>query len=416
MASRRKRETHNQGSTVFREGEPGSCAYLIEQGVIEISALKKGEPYRLALLGEGDLFGEMALIDDELRSATATATEPTELVVISRDYFRERVDKADPILNVFMHVILERFRATHQVRLSGDYSFPRHASEAPSWVDADIADDRDQALRDLKLQHELERALEQDELVLHYQPIVDLRLGHVVGFEALMRWQHGQRGLLPPGQFIGFAEKTQVIVPMGLWALSQAPLVLKRFQRTFDEVSPGRPPLYMSVNISSGQLSTLQNVDDILEALTASGIDMRCVKLEITETVLMADPKTAATSLQRLKDVGLTVAIDDFGTGYSSLGYLHRFPLDVVKLDRSFVDSMLRNPASMKIVRSIAHLAKELDLSMIAEGIETEDQFQQLLELGCDCAQGYLFARPKPAAEVDALLRGGTNLVERRDR
>ncbi len=172
----------------------------------------------------------------------------------------------------------------------------------------------------------------------------------------------------------------------------------------------------MSVNISSGQLSTLHNVDGILEALTASGIDMRCVKLEITETVLMADPKAAAISLKKLKDVGLTVAIDDFGTGYSSLGYLHRFPLDVVKLDRSFVDSMLRNPASMKIVRSIAHLAKELELSMIAEGIETEDQFQQLLDLGCDCAQGYLFARPKAAAEVDALLKAGTNLVERRPR
>ncbi|MBW2459617.1 MAG: EAL domain-containing protein [Deltaproteobacteria bacterium] len=414
MGQKKKRETYEPGSTVFREGEPGSCAYLIERGVVEISALKNGEPYRLALLGEGDLFGEMALIDDELRTATATATEPAELVAISRDYFRERCDKADPILNVFLHVILERFRATHQVRLQGDHSFPRMPSEAPSWVDESIVADRDQAVRELKLQHELEQALDQDELLLHYQPIVDLKRGHVVGFEALMRWQHSTRGLVPPGQFIGFAERTNVIVPMGLWALSQAPLVLKRFQHTCDGVSPDGPPLYMSVNVSSGQLSTLKNVDAILEALTGSGIDMRRVKLEITETVLMADPKVAAASLQKLKEVGLTVAIDDFGTGYSSLGYLHRFPLDVVKIDRSFVDSMLRNPASMKIVKSIAHLAHDLELSIIAEGVETEAQFQYLLELGCECAQGYLFARPQSPEEIDAMLRAGTNLVERR--
>jgi len=414
MGRGRKRESHEPGSTVFREGEPGSCAYLIERGVVEISALKNGEPYRLALLGEGDLFGEVALIDDELRTATATATEPTELVVISRDYFQERCDKADPIIHVFLHVILERFRQTHQVRLRGDQSFPRMPSEAPSWVDDEIVADRDRAIRELKLQHELEQALEQDELRLHYQPIVDLQAGHVVGFEALMRCQHGTRGLMPPGQFIGFAERTNVIVPMGLWAMSEAPLVLKRFQHTCDRVCPNGPPLYMSVNVSSGQLSTLKNVDAILEALTASGIDLRRVKLEITETLLMADPKVAAASLQRLKAVGLTVAIDDFGTGYSSLGYLHRFPLDVVKIDRSFVDSMLHNEASMKIVRSIAHLAHDLELSMIAEGVETEDQFQQLLALGVDCAQGYLFARPQAPHEVDAMLREGTNLVARR--
>jgi EAL domain-containing protein (putative c-di-GMP-specific phosphodiesterase class I) len=319
----------------------------------------------------------------------------TEVIVVPRDYFRARVESADPILNVFLRVVLERFRATHEARLHGGSS---------SWPSEDRTSDYDidkrRVLDNLQRQYDLEAALERRELVLHYQPIVDLSNGQPVGFEALLRWQHPTRGLVPPGDFIGFAERSGTIVPIGLWALREAPLVLRRFQHIHRARHPNSPPLYISVNVSGRQLASLKDVDAIIEALSASGIDLPNVNLELTESLLMHDPQQAAASLRRLKQVGVSLAIDDFGTGYSSLGYLHRFPIDHLKIDRSFVHAMLVDAASMKIVRTVANLARELELAMIAEGIETREQLGALRNLGCYYAQGYLFARPQAADDI----------------
>jgi EAL domain-containing protein (putative c-di-GMP-specific phosphodiesterase class I) len=328
-------------------------------------------------------------------------------VVVPREYFRDRVEKADPILNVFLRVVLDRFRATHQARIRGDESLVPADDDRESDYDLD----KRRVLDDLQRQHELERALEQDELVLHYQPIVDLRRGGVVGFEALMRWHHPTRGLVPPGDFIGFAERAGTIVPMGLWALREAPIVLRRFQHIHRQKHPSAAPLFISVNVSGRQLGTLQDVDAIIEALGTSGIDLPNVTLELTETLLMHDPRQAAASLERLRKVGVSLAIDDFGTGYSSLGYLHRFPIDRLKIDRSFVDAMLEDESSMKIVRIVTHLAQELEMKMIAEGIETLDQLGALRDLGCSYAQGYLFARPQPADAIASRLESGDSFI-----
>lgn len=405
-----RQKTFPAGSKIFREGEPGITAFIIERGVVEITVLHSGGELPLARLGKGELLGEMALIDDALRNATATAVEDTDVIVIPREYFRERVDKADPILNVFLRVVLDRFRATHHARIEGEGSVPPPADERVS--DYDI--DKKRVLENLQRQHELEHALDHDELVLHFQPIVDLASGAAVGFEALMRWQHPTRGLVPPGDFIGFAEKAGTIVPIGLWALREAPVVLRRFQDIHRRLHRRAAPLYISVNVSGRQLASLRDVDAIIEALSTSGIDLPNVNLEITETLLMQDPQQAAASLQRLKQVGVSLAIDDFGTGYSSLGYLHRFPIDHLKIDRSFVDAMLVDTNSMKIVRSVANLARELDMSMVAEGIETDQQLGALQDLGCKYAQGYLFARPQPADAIAARLESGAPFVPER--
>jgi EAL domain-containing protein (putative c-di-GMP-specific phosphodiesterase class I) len=397
------RQSFRAGALVFREGEPGDRAFIIERGAVEVTALKQGRPLVLAELGPGELFGEMALIDDELRSATAMTLEPTDVLVVPREYFRERLDRADPILSVFLRVVLDRFRVTHQARLTGEFP-ARPPSIAPDSDDLAFSEERDEAVRELSMRDELERALAGDELTLHYQPVVSLADGRLVGLEALMRWRHPRRGEIPPGEFIRFAEQTGMIMPMGLWAIEQAGGVLRRLQHVWNRVCGELPQPYVSVNVSADELSDLGHVEQLLEALVVSGVGLPNVKLELTETLLMQDPQAAAVALERLRARGVSLAVDDFGTGYSSLSYLHRFPIDTVKLDRSFVDAMLRQPASMKIVRSIVHLSHDLELQLVAEGLETNEQRTVLTELGCDHAQGYLLARPAPVDETVALV------------
>jgi EAL domain-containing protein (putative c-di-GMP-specific phosphodiesterase class I) len=219
-----------------------------------------------------------------------------------------------------------------------------------------------------------------------------------------MRWNHPVRGRVPPAEFIPFAEQTGMIMRMGLWALEEASGVMRRLQHVWRRVAPELPEPYISVNVSASELTLLPHVEQMLDALAVSGVGLPNVKLELTETLLMQDPRAATLALERLRAMGVTIAVDDFGTGYSSLSYLHRFPIDTVKLDRSFVDTMLRHPASMKIVRSIVHLSHDLDLSLVAEGLETAEQRAVLCELGCDHAQGYLFARPAPVTDIVALV------------
>ena len=236
---------YRAGSRIFREGEPGEHAYIIESGRVRITALADGDEVELALLGNGDLFGEVALVDDQLRTATATAVADTQVLVIERHHFDSRMDAADPMINVFLRVILERFRATQAARLKGVSEFPQKRRRRVS----DFSLDRQRTLSDLHLQSELEEAIEQGDLRLHYQPIMDLERLVPVGFEALVRWQHASRGLIPPSEFVPLAERTGLIVPMGLWMVREAPLVLRRFQALYPSES-----LHISVNVSARQL------------------------------------------------------------------------------------------------------------------------------------------------------------------
>ncbi|MBI4700585.1 MAG: EAL domain-containing protein [Deltaproteobacteria bacterium] len=394
------REVFAPGATIFREGEPGEQAYVIESGAVEITALKDGKSVLLSTLRSGDLLGEMALIDRKPRTATARAVERTELVIIRRDYFEERLEQADPLLNLLLRVVLERFRHTRRSWLRGDDpNVPQSGPPADTYSEA-----RTLAISDLKLQLDLENALERGELVLHFQPIVELGDKRTVGYEALLRWQHPQRGLVPPAEFIGFAEETGVIVPIGLWAMQAAHGALRRFRDAAGRAGRGQMPLFVSVNLSARQLTDPAGLDRLCAALAGDEVEAHSVTLEITESLLMREPEQAARSLERLRRLGVGLAIDDFGTGYSSLSYLHRFPLDTLKIDRSFIAAMLQDAGTMKIVRAICGLSHELGLGIVAEGVETPAQLERLRELGCHRAQGYLFARPRPEEEICAAL------------
>jgi EAL domain-containing protein (putative c-di-GMP-specific phosphodiesterase class I) len=251
----------------------------------------------------------------------------------------------------------------------------------------------------MELEADLRSALQRNELELEYQPIIQLDSGKIVGWEALLRWRHPERGLISPAMFIPVAEETGLIVPIGHWVLDTACRQMRRWL----ELS-GAEMLTMSVNVSARQFQEPGLIDDIARVLDSTGVPASCLKLEITETAVMQDAQAAERTLRLLKRLGTQLAIDDFGTGYSSLSYLKRFPVDTLKIDRSFVDGLGSDAQDTAIVRSVVALAQTLELSVTAEGIETPGQQAQLRLLGCDFGQGYLFGRPLRAEAAEAQL------------
>ncbi len=251
----------------------------------------------------------------------------------------------------------------------------------------------------LNLELELRRAIDLGELVLHYQPRVDVVTGRPLGMEALVRWQHPQRGLLSPAHFIDIAEETGLVVPMGTWVLHQAGQMLRRLEHG------GAPGLTMSINVSARQFKSPRLVDEVAAMLAACGCEPHQIELELTESAVMDQPDLAEATMQRLKGLGVRLAMDDFGTGYSSLGALKRFPVDCVKIDRSFVNDIPGDAGDAALTRAIIAMGHSLGLHVVAEGVERRDQLDFLRAEGCDEYQGYYFAKPLPEAAVTALLR-----------
>ena len=253
----------------------------------------------------------------------------------------------------------------------------------------------------LVLEHDLQRALEHGEFINYYQPIVHLSSRQVVGFEALVRWQHPSRGLVMPDAFIPSLEDSSLVVPVGRAIFHQACLQLNRWH------DGGWAGLTMSVNLSARQFASATLLNDIDAALADTGVDPATLKLEITETTVMDDSEAATLLLQQIRQRKIQISIDDFGTGYSSLYYLHRFQLDNLKIDRSFVSQLEDSGRNPKIVETILSLSRVLGLATIAEGISTEQQLALLIGLGCEYGQGFLFSRAVPIKDIDVLLSDG---------
>jgi diguanylate cyclase (GGDEF)-like protein/PAS domain S-box-containing protein len=258
---------------------------------------------------------------------------------------------------------------------------------------------RVEAVERLEMEQALRRALGRSEFRLFYQPVLDVDSGKIVGVEALLRWDHPERGLLRPPEFISLAEDTGLIIPIGKWALQEACRQAQRWR----EAEPDREPLTIAVNLSARQLAQPDVADMVAEALEMTGTDPSKVWLEITESVLTGDTEATIGALRALKALGVRLSVDDFGTGYSSLLYLKRFPVDTLKVDRAFVAGLGTHPEDTAIVAGVVRLAQTLGLTAIAEGVETEEQRAALLALGCDLAQGYLFGHPEPAEDLGEL-------------
>jgi EAL domain-containing protein (putative c-di-GMP-specific phosphodiesterase class I) len=257
-----------------------------------------------------------------------------------------------------------------------------------------------EALERLQIESDLHVALERGELRLVYQPIVALDTGAISELEALIRWDHPVLGVVSPIQFIPIAEENGLILPIGRWVLQEA----CRQTREWQVLHPGLETLKIGVNLSVKQLSDTALVSEVARILDETGLDPRCLKLELTESMLMADVAQTSAMLGGLKALGIELAIDDFGTGYSSLSYLKQFPLDTLKIDRSFVDGLGTDPQDTAIVRTVVALAKSLNLEVTGEGIETIEQSNQLAALGCERGQGYYFSKPLTSAAITDLL------------
>jgi diguanylate cyclase (GGDEF)-like protein/PAS domain S-box-containing protein len=247
----------------------------------------------------------------------------------------------------------------------------------------------------------LRRALERGELEVHYQPVVSLESASIVGLEALVRWRHPTRGLVPPVEFIPLAEETGLIVPLGRFVLEEA----CRQLHAWIVREPARSSLVVSVNLSTYQFRQPDLSDQVADVLAVTGLEPARLCLEVTESAMMADADSAADTMGRLKALGTRLSIDDFGTGYSSLSYLKRFPVDFVKIDRSFIGDLAEGEVDTEIVRAVIRLSAAIGIRAVAEGVETEHQLRVLRELGCPLVQGYLLARPQPAADVERLLQ-----------
>ncbi len=261
----------------------------------------------------------------------------------------------------------------------------------------------ERAMARLHLENDLRRAVERQEFEVYYQPILELDSGRLIGFEALVRWRHPDKGVTAPGEFLGVAQETGLSARIGWWVLGEASRRLKAWQDRF----PWAADLSVSVNLDAQQLSSAELLERVDSELAATELEPRCLQLEITEEMIIDNPELTGRVLSSLSDQGIRLYVDDFGTGYSSLSQLHRFPVDTLKIDRSFIDRMGAGGEDLEIVRTIVSLAHNLRLTVLAEGVETEEQLAGLRDLGCEYAQGFLFARPLAPGAVEDLLELG---------
>jgi len=268
-------------------------------------------------------------------------------------------------------------------------------------------DMRTTAVERLWMENELRHALDRDQFRLVYQPIFNLKTGQIMEVEALIRWEHPQRGTISPGEFIPMAEETGIIFPLGHWVIETACRQLARWNTELPELGS----LALAVNVSVRQFARRDTLDTVREVLAETGLDAKQLKLEITETAVMKDVGAAIAELTALRDIGVQFHLDDFGTGYSSLGHLHRMPIEAVKIDRSFIDGMTTGATGTSIVEAIVALAGSLDMRVIAEGIEDRHQLAKLLRMGCDYGQGFCFAHPMSAEEFAAFARQPRSVV-----
>jgi EAL domain-containing protein (putative c-di-GMP-specific phosphodiesterase class I) len=363
------------GKVLFRQGAMPDTAFLIESGEIEVRVRQGDAEIVLSLLGAGDLVGEMAVIDDSLRTATATAISDCVLYRIDRQQIAERLAGTDPIIRALLEGQLKRYRGALA------------ALQGHRMPDTDTPSEH-AGIDKIRLESQLREALANRALELSYQPLLDVETDQIAGFEALVRWHHPERGPVSPTEFVALAEETSLIVPVGEYVIDLACAAVSRFM-----VAGAATPPFVSVNVSARQLAHPGLIERILTRVRAAGLPPGSLKLEITESRAL-DLDLVERVIAVCHAHGIKVALDDFGTGYSHFGQLHRLKFDMIKLDQAFSRSMLVDDRAMAIVETLVQLGRALSADIVVEGIETQPQLDALRRLGCRYAQGYLIGRP----------------------
>lgn len=402
----RPRTFYKKGAVIFKEDDLCDNAYIIEHGEVEISTLRQGRTVPLVRLGEGEVFGETALLGGGKRTAQAVAIKDTEVFLISPRLLSDRIMRLDPLVGLLMSLLVNRYRQWRHK--APDEAAPLVQDEENILVNKadeflrDMQKQREVALGELRMAQEIARAIEERQFIPFLQPIVSLPDQKLLGFEALIRWQHPSRRVISPAEFVPVAERTHIVQDLDRMMLERACMIVKDLQNAAGNPERG---IYVSVNLSGAHFNSETVVEEVADILKKHATDPAHIVLEITESALMGDPAVAAKVLADLKKLGLRIALDDFGTGYSSLSYLHHFSLDILKIDRSFVHDIENNKKSMDIVRAIVTLAKTFDLKIVIEGIEQAAGIAPLAGMGCDAGQGYLFSKPLPLDKAIAFVR-----------
>jgi diguanylate cyclase (GGDEF)-like protein len=378
---------HESGDVVLRE-VADRLFRKINQAVFvsEFDGVGRVSGEQFAILLEG--FGDDAYLDSLCRELLAAVERPYQAE--TQQLFLKAcagVALLDAGKTAPEDLMRNADAALHQAQLGGPGSLSFFSAEMNV-----------RGVRRLRLHNELHKALERNELSLHYQAQVDIASRRIIGFEALMRWQHPELGFISPVEFIPIAEESGVIVEMGAWALNQACHQARAW------LDAGHGPLRMAVNLSARQFADDELMATVIEALEKSGLPPASLELEITESIAMQGLERTVMMLTALKKLGIALAMDDFGTGYSSLSYLKRFPLDALKVDQSFVRNITTDPGDAAITRAVVAMAHSFGMIVIAEGVETTEHLEFLAGLGCEDAQGYLFSKPLPAVDAGALL------------
>jgi EAL domain-containing protein (putative c-di-GMP-specific phosphodiesterase class I) len=372
------------GDVIFREGDEPTTGFLVEHGEVEIATTIHGKPIVLSHLRDGDLLGEMAVFDGEPRSATATALSDCVLFPIDREQISERLSKADPIIRALLEGQVKRYRgairAIRGVQLG-------EAIEPGTLAEISAGDK-------FRLETHLREALVGEGLDVRYQPIMHVASGRIAGYEALVRWNHPDRGPISPMEFVGLAEESGLIVLVGEYVFDTACRAVKRLIESGADPKP-----FIAVNVSARQLEHPGLIERVVARVEAAAVPRGSLKVEITESQAL-DHELVRAAIELCHRHGIAVALDDFGTGYSHLTQMHKLEFDTLKIDQAFSGSMLSSPRSMAVVEAIVHMARALNADIVVEGIETEAMLDALRRLRCDYAQGYLIGRPQTIDEL----------------
>lgn len=394
------REKLDANTVVFRAGDSGNAAYVIQSGCVEVLIHQDGVEKRVAVLSKDAMFGEIALLDGKPRTATVRTLVPTVLMRIDRSHILELLNGTDPVIQYLLKLLLERFRSSNPGLKTASSTIAPEEQIEPLPVPPKNTDYHATAIRTLLLVHDLSKAIDTNQLVLFYQPIMLMEDRSLAGFEALVRWRHPTLGLVSPVEFIPLAEKTGLIKRIGQWVLNQAAKDWKEL-RTFCDCDEQQTP-FISINLSSPELFEPNIVESIQSIMAEHGVPMNELRIELTESILISNLSQVSAALKRLRAQGVGIALDDFGTGYAGLDYLQSLPFSCIKIDRAFVQQMEGSARSLQIVRSALELSRLLGMTSVAEGIEDEDTANALAQMGCTFAQGFHYGKPMAISKIAA--------------
>lgn len=377
-------ETYDAGDILLSPKQSLKHAYIVERGLIEITDIKSGTVQNFS---EGDVFGHQVFLGLKPKGWEIKILEDTMLFQITPEVFTGRMQSQDPLLSLVMSLYADHYKGSALPSLSPlDSLIPAYQEQTRT------------VLEELRMELDLRRALRENQFEPWLQPIVQIPSGRIIGFEALIRWRHPEKGLIFPDQFIPIAERTNVIQEIDQCMLEAACEVIPKLNAALK--IKNADDIYVSVNLSGVNFSDETVVSRVRKTIKNSGINPSSIKLEITESSLIENESKVENILGKLKNIGVGISLDDFGTGYSSLGYLHRFAIDGLKIDRSFVRQLSADPRSKDIIKAIMGLADNFDLNVVAEGIESDKEMKMLANMGCSQGQGYHFSKPIPVEEA----------------